>query len=249
MHLHEQQFFTFSSLALEPGLSHMLTTRHTFLEPDFNLSYHTGEEALVLQHRTLLKNYFKAQAVIVPKQVHGKAIKRITLNDLADNPADYDALVTNEKNVLIGVLSADCVPLIIYDTHAKVVGVAHAGWKGTVAFIGIELLNCMLQEYGCNKANIKIGIGPSICLQQFEVQSDVAQQFEALGLNQIVHTHGDKFKVDLWQTHVQLFQQQGIQASQIEVAQWCSVEHGEHFYSARREGFNTGRYGLFAMLN
>ncbi len=101
----------------------------------------------------------------------GEALKDVIKN--------IDGLVTDVKDIPLITFYADCVPLFFYDKVAKVVGLAHSGWKGTVNNIAAEMVKTMKNTYGSNPADIVTAIGPSICMDCYEVSSDVAEQFVA----------------------------------------------------------------------
>ena len=87
-----------------------------------------------------------------------------------------DALITNVKNIAIGVLTADCVPILIYDKNLKIISIIHAGWKG--AYIGIiEKVVKFLINHGSNAKNLIAVIGPSISQKNYEIQKDFKDKF------------------------------------------------------------------------
>jgi polyphenol oxidase len=238
--------FQFEGLALK----HAITTRRSFNSKDFNLSYTTGEFGAVSSNRARLQSYFEGgNFLTIPQQCHQAQIFKVVQNSGATAPADTDALVTNVKGHVLGVLSADCVPLLLYDPVKDVLGLAHAGWKGTVASIGPLTVAKMVDEYGCNAKTIRAFIGPSISQTNFEVGSAVAAQFYKLDLGNAVVEDGGKAKVDLWRANALLLARAGLQVANIDIANMCTVVGVENFYSARKEGFETGRFGVFAMLS
>lgn len=240
----KDQFYTYNSLSLV----HLISTRHNFNQADFNLSFHTGEEALVNANRERLFSFFKgAKAMTIPKQCHGVHIHHVK-DFVSSMPTDTDAVVTNVKGHVIGVLSADCVPILLYDPVKEVLGVAHAGWKGTVALIGPLLVAQMKEQYKSNPADIRAYIGPSIGLNHFEVGKEVVTYFEDLNLLDVVTQKKNQLFVDLWAANKHLLIREGLLALSIHTAEKCTFEEVKHFYSARKEGFNTGRFGVFAML-
>ena len=110
-----------------------------------NMALHVGDEAdIVWENRQQFFQVLelKAENLVTPQQVHGANIKRVTrtdagrgARDYADAIADTDALITNEPGLPLMLCFADCVPVIFLDPERKAVGIAHAGWKGTVAKI------------------------------------------------------------------------------------------------------------------
>ncbi len=243
----DQKFRLFRYPGLE--IPHAITTRHTFDEEDFNLSFHTGEEKNVSAHRHQLKAYFsEASSLTVPKQCHGVSIYEVGKGCLSSVPEDTDALVTNVKGQLLGVLSADCVPVLLFDPVKRALGLAHAGWKGTVASIGSLTLQRMIDLYGCNPSHIRTYIGPSISQANFEVGQEVVQAFRNLDLTEVIQEERGHYRVDLWKANAILLQRSGVLPQHSYQAHVCTYDTTNQFYSARKEGFATGRFGVFAML-
>jgi polyphenol oxidase len=234
-----------------PGLEirHAITTRHSFNQADFNLSFHTGDHQKVAFHRDLLKRYFDgANHLTIPKQCHGVHIHDVSAESHSTIPEDTDALVTNVRGHILGVLSADCVPVLLYDPVQSVLGLAHAGWKGTVATIAPLTLARMVNGYGSKAEDIKVYLGPSISPAHFEVGEEVAQRFNDQDLDEAVYVTQDAFRIDLWKANAILLCRAGIKAQHLYFGNACTYEGNSHFYSARKEGFGTGRFGVFAML-
>jgi YfiH family protein len=245
----EQQFYHFEALDKLKTIAHVITTRNSLSIPNFNLSFHMGKEEQVIENRNQLCQFFKARALIIPKQCHGTAIAQITDNNSDHIPMDTDALITNVPGLAIGVLSADCVPILFFDPVKQALGAAHAGWKGTVAGIATATVEKMRIAYGSKSEDMIVCIGPSISQIHFEVGEEVADRFKELGLKAcIIQKDGDKPHIDLWMANKLLLQKAGIAESNIQTAGMCTYEHTDQFYSARGEGFGTGRFGAFILL-
>lgn len=245
----EQLFYHFKALNQLKTVAHVISTRNSLSNSDFNLSFHTGEEDLVLGNRNQLRQFLEAQTLTIPKQCHGIAVAQVSKDNSLQIPIDTDALVTNVPGLAIGVLSADCVPILFFDPIKQVIGAAHAGWKGTVADIAGATVRKMQSAYGSEAQNIIACIGPSISQPHFEVGEEVADQFRQLELTAcITHEKGTKPRIDLWEANGLLLQRAGIAADNIHVAALCTYDHADKFYSARKEGFGTGRFGAFILL-
>lgn len=241
--------FSFERLTQWPHIHHCITTRKSFGEADFNVSYHTGNEIQVTQNRESIRNYFQARSLTVPKQCHGITVARITESNHDTMPIDTDALITNVPGLAIGVLSADCVPLLFYDPVRRAIGAAHAGWKGTVAGIGSATIRQMQLGFDTNPKDIIVCIGPSISSKHFEVGEEVANRFLEIGLEDCISKpEGAKPHIDLWKANEQLLLRAGVLKTNIEHALVCTFENIQDLYSARAEGFETGRFGAFMML-
>ena len=139
-------FFTFSHFKKSPSLLHAVTTKHHDHPYAFSLALHTGEstESITANRNrlsALLHNDDEPLHFIVANQTHSDNIKIITKKEtkgwesLSDAIEDCDALITDLKDVVLNVLTADCVPILLYDKKKEVVAAIHAGWKGTKAQI------------------------------------------------------------------------------------------------------------------
>ena len=239
------KLFQFEDLSLK----HAITTRHSFTENDFNLSFHTGNRESVIANRDRLQAYFVGNKFLtIPKQCHQAHIFKVTESCASSIPEDTDALITNTRGHVLGVLSADCVPVLLHDPVNQVLGLAHAGWKGTVASIAPLTALKMVQEYGSVITDIKVYIGPSISQANFEVGEEVVSHFNNMDLHDVILTEQGKSKIDLWKANAILIMRLGVLDTNIKQANVCTVDGVNHFYSARKEGFGTGRFGFFAML-
>jgi YfiH family protein len=244
-----QQIFYFDVLTLHKAVAHCITTRNSFNRSDYNLSFHTGQEAEVLQNRRTLQQFFEGTSLTIPKQCHGTQVVQITKDNNHEIPEGTDALVTNVTGLVIGVLSADCVPVLFYDPVKKVLGAAHAGWKGTVGNIVSATLEKMREAYNCKPSNVLAFIGPSIAELNFEVGEEVAERFYNFGLSAVVKKYDDgKSHIDLWLANSLLLERAGVRSNNIYRAEIDTYQRTDSFYSARREGFDTGRFGAFIML-
>ena len=122
--------------------------------------------------------------------VHGAAVARV--DDAGGGSVDdVDALVTDRPGVAIFATYADCLPIVLWDPVKRVVGLAHAGWRGTRSGIATAALRFMRDEYGCR--HVRAGIGPGICGRCYEVGPEVAEQFD----QSFVTRSGDRLLLDL----------------------------------------------------
>ena len=122
--------------------------------------------------------------MVKTKQKHTSAVKIVTQQDGGDGvlrPLDenipYDGLITNEKNLLLCTVEADCVPVYFYDPVKEVIAMVHSGWKGTVQKISEVTIKKMRDTFGCKPENLKVAIGPHICKNCYEVGQDVFEEF------------------------------------------------------------------------
>ncbi|WP_340398913.1 peptidoglycan editing factor PgeF [Paenibacillus sp. FSL H8-0079] len=230
-----------------------------------NCAYHVGDDPEdVLNNRRLVteKLGFAAEAWTCGEQVHGKHVAVITTEDrsrgLFDRPSalqDTDGLVTNVPGVLLTSFYADCVPLYFYDPVQQAVGLAHAGWKGTVAGIAVSMVETMEREYGSRRQDIRAAIGPSIGDCCYEVDEAVMQHVRVWFDDSPVN---DKYKdsaskqayravnngktmLNLKECNRHIMMKAGIMPDHIECTTWCTSCHPELFFSYRKENGVTGR--------
>ena len=140
-----------------------------------------------------------------------------------------DGLCTNEPGVTLVTYYADCVPLYFLDPVTRSVGLAHAGWRGTVAKIGAVMVEKMAREFGSNPKDIIAGIGPSIGPCCYEVDEPVANQFLALTElspeNFVREKRHKKYDLNLWECNRAVLQAAGIPKEQIFVGELCTKCH------------------------
>ncbi len=231
----------------------------------FNLAYHVEDrQADVLENRRLLCEQlgFDPGGWVSGEQVHSNHIACVTSedagrgwNDRESAFQDTDGLITNVPGVLLTSFYADCVPLYFTDPVRRVVGLAHAGWKGTVADIAGEMIRAMEREYGSQSTDIHAAIGPSIGMGHYEVDQRVMEHVDVwttkLMGNGQVPTYAQsgapgKSWLDLKQLNRELMIFAGIQPQHIEVSQWCTHERHDLFFSYRADGGRTGRMASWA---
>ncbi|MBR5716118.1 MAG: peptidoglycan editing factor PgeF [Bacteroidales bacterium] len=195
------------------------------------------------------------RGIWMPQQVHGTTIVVVDAKtpmdmNLERQPVDADAVITREKGMWIGVHTADCVPILLYDTQQMIVAAVHAGWRGTVQHIVRLTLQKMHDKMGSAMPDVMAMIGPSISPEAYEVGEDVAEAFVSAGrgdcvLRAIWGPNGkqllSKPHIDLWQSNVMDMIEAGIDLQHIDCTPWCTFEHYKEIYSARREGIGTGR--------
>jgi YfiH family protein len=187
--------------------------------------------------------------LVFPSQVHGTRIVRVTPSTEKGELAETDALITNEKGICIAVMSADCVPVLLYDKKNNVVAAVHSGWRGTVAMILSKTLTEMRTSFGTKGPDIVAVIGPSVCQESYEVGAEVVESVNAaFGKDSalLIPQANNKAKLDLWKANEIQLREFGVHGSAIEVSNLCSVKNNDHFFSARKG--DSGRFAAGIML-
>lgn len=192
------------------------------------------------------------------EQVHGAQVAAIEGNwplgvlSGAASAAGADALVTGAPGVGLLVISADCVPVLLWDPVRRVVGTVHAGWRGTVAGIAGRAIAAMSGRFGCLPQNVRAGIGPAIGPCCYEVDGPVLEPLRAAfpeDWPELVRMTGEgRGNLDLWEANRRQFVATGLVPDNIEVAGICTRCHHEEFFSERAEGRPLGRFGSVIAL-
>ncbi len=189
--------------------------------------------------------------VVQAHQVHGCKVAVIDRPGLTrENLEGYDALVTGLTGVAIGVRTADCIPILLYDPVRRAVAAVHAGWRGTLAAISRRAISKMRLEFGTAAEDLKAIIGPGICRECFQVGEEVADAFSEAGfpMEAICRCNGPKagndirsgLHIDLPEANRIILAQEGVRRENIQIINVCTYETAA-LYSARREGGKCGR--------
>lgn len=179
--------------------------------------------------------------LVMPHQVHDCVVRRI------DGPQQgviegVDAVMTDVPQLCIGVSTADCIPVLLYDSTHRAVSAVHAGWRGTVLRIVQKAVEAMHDAYGTVPAELLAVIGPGISLDSFEVGDEVYEQFHAAGFDmQPISRHDAKWHIDLPMCNRLQLMEAGIPANHIQMTNICTYQQYERYFSARRLGIQSGR--------
>jgi len=243
-------FYRFKCFEKHDDLLHAVSKKSPDLPYDFSLALHTGEhkEEIIHNRNTIarmLKNG-KDLYFIVANQTHSDNIKIITKKEtkgwknLEDAIADCDALITNEKDIILTILTADCVPILLYDSEKKVVAAVHAGWKGTKAKIVAKTVLKMNEIYACKFENIIAALAPSIGACCYEVGEDVAKHF--FDTPKAYMQREDKYMLDLPYINKYQLLEVGLSEDKIEMSDVCTFCEVDKYFSYRKEQGCSGRF-------
>lgn len=226
-----------------------------------NLGLHVNDkQEMVIQNREIFakQNNILIDNWICPEQIHGNQIKKVSkadigkgvysLNDLVEK---VDGLYTLEKGITLTAGFADCVPLFFFAPNQKLIGIAHAGWKGTVGNIVKAMVNAWEQE-GVAPSEIHTVIGPSICHNCYIVDNVVIRKVDQALHQDSIRPYEEitsgQFLLDLKELNKQLMIQAGILLENIEITSYCTSCHNDIFFSHRKERGATGRMMAFITL-
>lgn len=180
-------------------------------------------------------------------QVHGSDVR--VVRDAKDKQSEgehCDALTTKLPGVLLGVKTADCVPVIIGDPRTGACAAVHAGWRGTLAGIVKRALDTMRDEFGTDARDVRAAIGPAALGCCYEVGADVIEAFRAKFSNAgslFTPTHDEHALVDLHKANREQLAESGVERERIHTLPLCTICRPELFFSYRRDRKLYGRTG------
>jgi len=248
-------FQQFANLANQQHLRHGVSVRErpdgrecNFSSQHPQLAYENKlvfSRALDLESNTLVRH----------KQVHSNHIAVVTKP--AETVGEADGLCTNRFDIALMLLGADCPLIMVYDSAAPAVGLAHAGWRGTVQHVTMNLVETMVSGFGCCAENMLAGIGPGICKNCYLVGEEVMMiavmnlrkpegLFRRASAENAIDQ--DRWYFDLIEANRRQLLESDIPAENIEISGYCTSERIDLFPSYRREGAEAGRWALMAGL-
>ncbi|MCJ7737220.1 MAG: peptidoglycan editing factor PgeF [Anaerolineae bacterium] len=214
---------------------------------ELNLGHTVGDDlgAVEENHRRSLGTLgLSVRDVVTSSPVHGARVGVVGQAHLGTAEADTDALVSNEPDVALLFRFADCVPVAFYDPDRRVVGVAHAGWRGVVAGVVEATVHTMVDRFGSDPRHMWAGVGPAIGPCCFEVGPDVAElisQSCPRGSDLVKH-HNGRITVDLPGAVGAQLSAAGLR--NVEQSGLCTACRVDEFFSHRAENGKTGRFGM-----
>jgi len=245
-----RSFYRFYHFSKEKSLIHAVSQKERGEAYSFSLALHTGEEAgeIVANRRKLARQLSADErfVFVTAHQTHSNHVciidkkKMYGWEKLEDAVEDCDALVTDRENVIVTILTADCVPILLYDPVKRVVAAVHAGWRGTEGEIVIKTIDTMKRRFGSSPSDILAGVAPAIGKCCYEVEEDVASHFSAYP--DAMQRHGKKYMLDLPEINKTQMIATGILEEHIEMSGICTACEVETFFSYRREQGCSGRF-------
>ncbi len=181
------------------------------------------------------------------RQTHSADVRVVeNSEDVNDDSQKFDALVSNLEKVLVGVKTADCIPILIGDVKTKAFAAIHAGWRGTADSIVVRTIEKMSEVYGTNAKNLVCAIGAAATGKNYEVGSDVIEAFESK-----FSTCGKLFTptreghalIDLHLANRDQLESVGVLPESIFTAPFCTMERTDLFFSYRVERPIYGKTG------
>lgn len=257
VHINKLPVYQFNHFSTLNKITHFVTTRKGGVSEgncsSLNLGYNTNDSHQNVQkNREILAKTFDLPSFNFPQQIHKNDVQIVTKENHTTFFENTDALITNEPNIGIAVIFADCVPILVYDSEKNVIAVIHAGWRGTVAKIVEKTIEKMITVFECNPENILAGIGPSISPEAYEVGKEVIDEVEkAFGTKKgfvINEQENGKGHLNLWNANKQCLLNAGILEKNIEIAEICTQKNADTFFSVRSQT-ETGRFSMGVFIN
>ena len=222
-----------------------------------NLGFGSGDQlSQVEANRAAVARAFDLEPhlLLTVNQVHGSEILVID----QPNPdvshfqrVESDAIITNQRNILIGILVADCFPIILYDRKKHVAGVIHLGWRGMAAGLLGRTVQAMREIFACQPADLCAAVGPGIAAHSYEVDRPVRDAFrQGSGQWQRIATEVSlgHWQLDLQKSCLLQLDAAGIERSAVDIVEECTCCHKETLFSYRRDQGRTGRQMGFTLL-
>jgi len=257
------QFLTYPSISQYSDFIHAFSTRiggvSEGIYESMNLSFARGDDEEKVREN--FRRFTSAigidyESVVMSDQTHTTNVRRVTGRDRGNGLTrpkeffDTDGLITNEPEVALICSFADCVPLFFVDPENKAIGLTHSGWRGTVGRIGKNTIDKMVEEFGSRPENIIAAIGPSICVDCYEVSEDVAKEFidefgdrasevvfsqeEYYAQHNIDRPASDgKYQLDLWKANEIILTEAGIRYENLSCTDICTCCNSDLLFSHR----------------
>ena len=259
-------YLTYPALTETQAVVHGFSTRlggvSQGIYSSMNLSFTRGdeEEAVRENYRRIAEAIgFSYDSIVCSEQTHTTNVMRVGRKDCGNGITrprpytDVDGLITDEPGVTLATFYADCVPLYLVYPVRKAIGLSHSGWRGTVGKIGKATVESMGKEFGCKPENIITAIGPSICMDCYEVSEDVANEFRNAypeeKWSRLMESKGNgKYQLNLWEACRENFLEAGILPENIHMPQICTCCNPEFLFSHRASKGKRGNLAAFLAL-
>jgi YfiH family protein len=217
-----------------------MSTRRGGVSPEpfgMNLSFRVGDDPRNVEENR--RRFFTMAGadpheVAIPLQCHSDIIQ------VVNRPGEYqscDGLVTATTGLSLVVSVADCLPVALYDPEISVIGLVHAGWRGTARRIVMNAITIMEKEFGASPGRMVAYLGPSAGVCCYEVGPEVAREFAL----ECVERRGGTIYLNLKRANTDHLHSSGLKTENIEVSDSCTICGGDEFHSYRRDGNRSGR--------
>lgn len=209
----------------------------------------------VIENRKLISDSqnIPFNSFVFLRQTHSNNIKIVNESDKAKGLLlkataiqDTDGYILTQRDICPVVMTADCVPVILFDPIKNIAGIFHAGWRGTLKLIAQKGLNIMKNEFDSNPSDVLVSIGPSNGPCCYEVGPEVIDEVKKVfpnNINELITNKNNKFYLNLWAANKVQLLQEGIIENNIIICNACTFHNPEIFFSYRYSRGITGRMG------
>jgi YfiH family protein len=243
-------YYNFETLTGHQALVHAVFTRLGGVSaPPYealNVGHSVGDdhENVEANHRLVYETLGISDAdVVTARQVHGNRVAVVDTKDVGRVVPETDALVTAVPGVFLLLRFADCLPILLYDPEKQIVGIGHAGWRGTGAAVGQQMVRVMVESLGSDPAQLMASLGPAIGPCCYRVGKEVVEAVAPTLQDRqraIRHLGDGAFSLDLWEANRQHLLSRGVRS--IETSHICTACRSGEFFSHRADAGTTGRF-------
>lgn len=257
-------FLTYDRLSEISKINHAFSTRlggvSKGIFDSMNLSFEHDAHECVTQNYKLFCDAagFNFDDLVASSQDHHTFVRVCTNSDKGvgiyreKDIESVDALITNEKGLTLVTYYADCTPLFFVDPFKNAIGLAHAGWRGTVSRIGEKVIGKMHECYGTDPKDLICAVGPAISVCCYEVDENCAKHFYELNLDDsrfVFPKSGGKYMIDLLECNRQILISCGVREENIVVSDLCTKCNSDLLWSHRATNGKRGTMSAFLRLN
>ena len=187
------------------------------------------------------------------QQTHTTNVKRVYARERGQSFPETDGMITDVPGICLVTSYADCVPLYFVDPVHHAIGLAHSGWRGTVGKIGKNTVQLMQENFGSKPEDLLAAVGPSVCMDCYEVSEDVIEQFKEAFEKKywedlFYKKENGKYQLNLWKANELIFLESGILPEHMAITNVCTHCNSKILYSHRTMGNNRGNLCAFLAL-
>ena len=187
------------------------------------------------------------------QQTHTTNVKRVYAKERGQSFPETDGMITDVPGICLVTSYADCVPLYFVDPVKKAIGLSHSGWRGTVGKIGKNTVQLMQENFGSKPEDLLAAVGPSVCMDCYEVSEDVIEQFKEAFEKKywedlFYKKENGKYQLNLWKANELIFLESGILPEHMAITNVCTHCNSKILYSHRTMGNNRGNLCAFLAL-
>ena len=256
-------YLTYDALSRIPFIRHAFSTKlgegsTTVHSMDMSFDHDDYEAVTANYHMLCQAAGFDYASLVASSQDHHIFVRVVTSAEKgigirrAKDIESVDALVTIEPGVTLCTYYADCTPIFFVDKGTKAIGLAHAGWRGTVDRIAAKVIDTMRERFGTDPADLVCAVGPNIMVCCYEVDVPCAERFYALGLDaeRFVHPKGGgKYMVDMLECNRQILMSCGVKQENITISDLCTRCNSDFLWSHRATQGDRGTMCAMLRIN